>query len=396
MGAAADGAWRRLRARTDLLLEPGASNSFAARSVHLALALAVFVSVGAMILKSVPQYDARWHGLFLFIEVAAIGVFTVEYLLRLWSAPEQKIYHGLGEGRARWLYASSSFGVIDFLSVAPLYAMLFVEPDFTALLLFRLLRYFKLARYSAGMRSLLAALKLERRALAASLVLLLGAMIFWASIMYSVEGRAQPDKFGTIPDAMWWAVVTLTTVGYGDVVPVTAAGRVVAALTMITGFMMLALPVGIIATAFAEQIHRREFVINWGMLARVPLFSTLTAQEIADLLQYLRAQSLPAGGLVFRKGDPAECLYFIADGEIEIDLPAGRTALGEGEFFGEIALMQGSPRSGGARAIRPTKLLILATSDLFALMDKNPDIRQRIEQAVAQRGAAGKPDNSRS
>lgn len=387
MGAAADGAWRRLRAQTDLLLEPGASNSFAARSVHLALAVAVFISVAAMILKSVPHIDAQWRKPFLVIEISAVALFTIEYVLRLWSAPEQKIYHGMNEGRARWLYATSAFGLIDLLSVAPLYVMLFVEPDFTALLLFRLLRYFKLARYSAGMSSLLAALQLERRALAASLVLLLGAMIVWASIMYIVEGRAQPEKFGTIPDAMWWALVTLTTVGYGDVVPVTAAGKIVAALTMITGFMMLALPVGIIATAFAEQIHRREFVVNWGMLARVPLFSSLTAQEIADLMQYLRAQSLPAGGMVFRKGDPAECLYFIADGEIEIDLPSGLMLLGEGDFFGEISLMKGLPRSGHARAVRPAKLLILATSDLFALMDKNPDIRQRIEQAAALRGA---------
>ncbi len=376
----------RLRRETDQLLEPGVSNSLAAHAVHIGLALIIAISVGAMILKSVPSYEAQWGWLFHGIEWLAILVFTVEYALRIWSAPEHCLYDDLGETRARWHYIVSPSGLIDLLSILPLYIALFVDVDLRALLLFRLLRYFKLARYSAGMRSLISALQLERRALLAAMVVLLGAVIIAASLMHIVEGEAQPDKLGTIPDSMWWAVVTLTTVGYGDVVPVTIAGRIVAAFAMITGLMMLALPVGIIATAFAEEIHRREFVVNWGMLARVPLFATLSAPEIAELMRYLRAQNVPAGAVIFRRGDPATSMYFIADGEVHLDTPNGAMDLGEGHFFGEVVLMERTQRVASARAARPSKLLILDMVDVFSLMEKNEDIRTRIEQAAAQRG----------
>ena len=115
--------------------------------------------------------------------------------------------------------------------------------------------------------------------------------------------------------------MTLTTVGYGDVVPVTLAGRIVAGCTMVTGMLMLALPIGIVATAFSEEIHKREFVVTWGMLSRVPLFASLNASEIAEVMPYLRAQTIPADTLIVRKGDPARCMYFISTA-VEVELPS--------------------------------------------------------------------------
>ena len=111
----------------------------------------------------------------------------------------------------------------------------------------------------------------------------------------SREHAVQPEVFGSIPDSMWWAIQTIATVGYGDVTPITPAGRMIAALTMVMGFVMLGLPVGIVATAFAEEIHRREFVVTWSMVARVPLFRSLDASSVAEIMRYLRAQSVPAG-----------------------------------------------------------------------------------------------------
>src|SRR5438045_1936636 len=136
-------------------------------------------------------------------------------------------------------------------------------------LMFRSMRFLKLARYSPGMRSLLDALYAERRALFGCFVILLGAALISATAMHLVEQHAQPQKFGTIPDAMWWAIVTLGTIGYGDVVPITPLGRLVAGVTIFGGLIMIALPVGIIATAFAEEIHRRDFVVTWGMVAQI-------------------------------------------------------------------------------------------------------------------------------
>src|SRR5205807_843702 len=151
---------------------------------------------------------------------------------------------------------------------------------------------------------------------------------------------ARPDRFGTIRDAMWWAIVALGTIGYGDVVPVTALGRLVAAITIFVGLIMVALPIGIVATAFADAVHRRDFVVTWGMVARVPLFSGLTAGEIADVMRLLQAHSVEAGAVIAHRGEPAHSMYLISRDEVEIELPDGAKRMGTGHFFGEIAVLR--------------------------------------------------------
>ncbi len=154
---------------------------------------------------------------------------------------------------------------------------------------------------------------------------------------------------------------------------------------MVMGFVMLGLPVGIVATAFAEEIHRREFVVTWSMVAKAPLFSTLDASAIAEIMRYLRAQSLPAGALVVRRGEPAHSMYFIAAGEVEVELQSGPVRLGEGQFFGEIALLRKTRRTANVRAATPTKLLILDAFDLHVFTQRNPEIGRHIEAVAASR-----------
>src|SRR5450631_3339118 len=120
--------------------------------------------------------------------------------------------------------------------------------------------------------------------------------------MHLAEGKVQPDKLGTIPDALWWSIVTVGTIGYGDVVPVTALGKLIATGTIFVGLIMIALPVGIIANAFSEQVHRRDFIVTWGMIAKVPLFSELNAAEIADISELLRAHLAEPGEIIIREG----------------------------------------------------------------------------------------------
>ena len=151
---------------------------------------------------------------------------------------------------------------------------------------------------------------------------------------------------------------------------------------MLAGLMMLALPIGIVANAFAEEIHRRDFVVTWGMLARVPLFATLSANEIAEVMNYLRAQTVPAETLIVRRGEAATCMFFIASGEVEIDSPGGPVRLGEGQFFGEIALLHQGRRNATVRSVTGTRLLVLEATDLHALLERNPHIAHSI-QAVA-------------
>ena len=248
-----------------------------------------------------------------------------------------------------------------------------------------MIRFLKIARYSPAMRSLLEVIYRERRALFGCVVILIGATILAAALMHIAEGGSQPEKLGTIPDAMWWAIVTLGTIGYGDVVPITTAGKLIAGATIFMGLIMVALPVGIIASGFAEEIHRRDFVVTWGMVARVPLFAELDAAEIGDIMRLLRAQQVEPGGVIARRGDPAHSMYFVAQGEVEIELPHERVRLGVGHFFGEIAVLRRARRSANVIAVSRTSLLVLEAQDFHALMDRDPRLARRVQEVVRNR-----------
>jgi voltage-gated potassium channel len=293
--------------------------------------------------------------------------------------------------RARLKFMSSPSGIIDLVSVLPFWFGFMVPSELRVILIFRIVRFLKLARYSPAIRSLLDALYSERRALFGCVVILLGTALIAASLMHLAERGAQPDKLGTIPDALWWAIVTLGTIGYGDVVPVTPLGKIIASVTIFGGLIMIALPVGIIATAFSEQIHRRDFVVTWGMVARVPLFAGLDASDIADILRLLRAQTVDAGDVIVRRGDPAHSMYFIAAGEVEIELAKRRVRLGVGHFFGEVAVLRRARRSATVQAVARTSLLVLAAEDMHALMEREPRIAERINESVRSRLEAISP-----
>src|SRR5215831_14433849 len=347
--------------------------------------LLIVVNLVAMTLESVPALAAHYAPLFTTIELLSLIIFTVEYGLRVWVAPEHDQHRHLNARQARWRFMSSPLGVIDLLAVLPFWLAWVVPADLRVLLVFRMGRFLKLARYSPAMRSLLDALYSERRALTGCFVLLVGATLLAASIMHVIERHVQPDKFGTIPDAMWWAIVTLGTIGYGDVVPVTALGRVVASFTIFLGLIMIALPIGIVSTAFADEIHRRDFVVTWSMVARVPLFAELRASEIADIMRLLRAQQVEPGVIIARRGEPAHSMYFVAAGEVEIELRDQRIRFGPGHFFGEVAVLRRARRSATVIATTRTSLLVLDAHDLHALMEREQRISERIRDVVRSR-----------
>jgi voltage-gated potassium channel len=336
-----------------------------------------------MILASVPELDARFGALFTAVQTGAAMVFALEYAARLWSVAG----HGprrLSPLRGRIEYALSSLGIIDLLAFLPA-SIALIAGSRATLAPLGVLPFFKLVRYSPAMRSLLSALHAERRTLVGCLVILTGAVLLFASLLYAIEHDVQPDKFGTIPQAMWWAIVTLGTVGYGDVVPVTALGKLVSVFTIIGGLTMIALPVAIISTAFADEVRRRDFVVTWGMLARVPLFSHLTATEIADIMRLLRARTIEQGEILVRRGDAASSMYFITAGEVEIELPNQRVRLSDGTFFGEIALLHRTKRSGTVMATRKTKLLALDAQDFHALIERMPALSAHVRRTAKER-----------
>ncbi len=376
---------RDLRRRIYLVLEEGAAGDALSVAVDRALVMLILINLIAVALESVRSLRLQYQLLFDIIEYVSLVVFSVEYFLRIWAAAEHGPYWHLSATQARLKYMLSAAGLVDLVAVLPFWFSPLLPEDLRVLQVLRILRFFKIARYSPAMRSLLDVLYRERRALFGCLVITLGSALVAAALMHLAEGKVQPDKLGTIPDAMWWAIVTLGTIGYGDVVPVTALGKLIATGTIFAGLIMIALPVGIIATAFAEQIHRREFIITWGMIARVPLFSELDAAEISDIMQLLRAQVAQPGEVIVRAGEPAHSMYFIASGEVEIALEQGRVKLGVGQFFGEVAVLRRARRSATAVAITRSNLLLLDAQDLHALMERDPRIAGRIKEVAAKR-----------
>jgi len=356
--------------------------SVGSRFVRLIVCIIV-IDVLAMILASVPEFDARFGALFTVVKVGAVMVFALEYAARLWSVAGHSPRKS-SPAQDRIEYALSSLGIIDLMAFLPA-SIALIAGSRSTLVLLGMLPFFKLVRYSPAMRSLLSALHAERRTLIGCLVILAGAVLVFASLLYAIEHDVQPDKFGTIPDAMWWAIVTLGTVGYGDVVPVTALGKLVSVFTIIGGLTMIALPVAIISTAFADEVRRRDFVVTWGMLARVPLFSHLSASEIADIMRLLRAQTIESGEILVRRGDAATSMYFITAGEVEIELPSQRVRLSGGTFFGEIALLHRTKRSGTVTATRKTKLLALDAQDFHALIERVPALAAHVHRTAKAR-----------
>jgi voltage-gated potassium channel len=374
-----------LRRRLYEVLEHGAIGDRAGLIVGRLIVVLIVINLLAMTLDTVPKLQAEYGPLFTAIELLSLVLFTIEYGLRVWVAAEHAPHRHSSERKARWEFITSPLGVIDLLAVLPFWVALVLPFDLRVLLVFRMARFLKLARYSPAMRSLLDALYNERRALFGCFVILLGATLVAASIMHVIERHAQPDKFGTIPDAMWWAIVTLGTIGYGDVVPVTVLGRIVAAVTIFVGLIMVALPIGIVATAFADEIHRRDFVVTWGMVARVPLFAELQATDIAHIMRLLHAQQVEPGDVIARRGEPAHSMYFIAAGEVEIELKHERVRLGAGQFFGEIAALRRTRRTATVTAVSRTSLLMLEARDLHVLMDREPRIAEHIREVARTR-----------
>lgn len=367
------------------LLEQGPIGERRIRIVNRLLVVLIVVNLAAVALESVPAIDAQYGRWFAAIEWVSLVVFTAEYLARVWVAPEHAPNLSLHPLRARLNFVLSPAGLVDLFAVFPFWIAMAVPVDLRFVLVFRVIRFLKLARYSPAMRSLIEALYNERRALFGCVVILVGATLVAASLMHLAERHAQPDKFGTIPDAMWWAIVTLGTVGYGDVVPVTPAGKLIAAVTIFGGLVMVALPVGIIATAFSDMIHRRDFVVTWGMIAKVPLFSGLAAGDIADIMRLLRAQTVEPGAVIARRGDPAHSMYFIASGDVEIALKDRTLRLGSGHFFGEVAALRRARRSATVTALTRANLLVLDAHDLHALMEREPHVAARIRDVVKER-----------
>jgi len=366
-------------------LEPADHPTRLSWSVEAVLIAAIAGSVIAAIWGTVPGLSHQTLTRLGDVALAAFAVFVAEYLARLFSAAGRDPDAASRPWQARWLYARSVLGVIDLLVILPqlLHAVGWLDADEARL--GAVLALVKIARYAPALPLVISVFRNEGRSLLAALTVMLVLMVLAASVMYTLEHRAQPQLFSSIPACLWWAIVTIASVGYGDMIPVTLGGRIVAGVVMLLGIAMFAVPAGILATGFASELRRRDFVVTWNTVAKVPLFANLDAAGIAAIARLLKPQIVPAHYAVVRRGEPATAMYFIMTGEVEVDVPPNPVRLRAGQFFGEIALLRQMLRTATVTAVTETQLLTLEASDFRKLIDEFPDLRERISRIAEGR-----------
>lgn len=283
-----------LRRRTAELLQAHRPDDPLGKAIDGFLIALILANVVAIVLETVPSIGVPNRSFFVGFEIFSVAVFTVEYLARFWSCVEQPLDDDVSPRRGRLKWMVSPLGLVDLLAIAPFYVLLLLPGSVESLLMLRifrglrLLRIFKLTRYSPALGILFSVLRKEGPVLAVAVSVLAIMLIVASWGVYLLEREVQPDHFGDIPSAMWWAVITLTTVGYGDVVPVTDGGKLFAGLTSLVGIGMMALPAAILASGFYREVHGRSRAYQRAV--EMALANDRISEHEAEQLEVLREE----------------------------------------------------------------------------------------------------------
>lgn len=350
------------------------------RFVHHAM---VAAGIAIMLADTVGPWRLAWAGALDAGFQIVCAFFFAEYVLRLTAAPGAPGGEHRGKWRASLAWVGSMGGICDLAGALPGVLDLLFNPSYASLFCF--VWVFKLVRYAPGLTSLQRVISDARHALLSVLLGFCIVLLLAASFAYLLERDTQPELFGSIPAALWWAIVTLTTTGYGDVIPLTPFGRLLAGIVMVSGIIVFALWAGILATGFAEETRRRDFLRTWDLVSKVPFLHDIGASAIADVARLLRPRECPAGAVIVRRGEHGDCMYFVAAGKVEIRLPRAPVYLEAGQFFGEIALLTGGPRIATVVTVQPSTLLILDIADFRELIGRQPDLARIINEEAERR-----------
>jgi len=355
------------------------------RAFHLLALAAGLLAVTISSIDGLPD----WFDTALMVIVVLVSVvFLGEYLVRLWAAPEAIRFAGLSDRMARLRWAVSVEGLVGLLAVFPVLAITFnsIQANHEAAPIFCVFWVLKLGVHAPAMSTLARVIANERATLASVVIIFVIVLVTSATLAHIFERDHQPKAFGNIPDALWWAVVTLTTTGYGDVVPQTTGGRMIGSLVMVSGIVVLALLTGILATGFAEEERRREYLRVWDQVTRVPMFAELGTVTLSEIVSKLRVRHYPPRIIVVRRDEPGDSMFFISEGEVEVRLPrGGAVTLQQGGFFGEMALLDRLPRSATVVTTQPTTLLVLYASDFYEVAANIPSLVDAVEREAQRR-----------
>lgn len=248
----------RVQEETYILLESRADGNSARKFVIYFIAALILINVVVVTLETKSELYFSHENLFNAIDLFTVIVFTIEYVLRAWVCVRNPEYSSPVRGRVRYLL--SPLALVDLLAIMPFYLPLIIPVELRLLRLLRLLRIFrvlKLGRFSEAFETFIDVIRAKKEELFIAVVMAVIILMLSSSALYEVEREAQPEKFGSIPDAMWWAVITLATVGYGDVFPITPLGKFISAIVALSAIGLFALPTGVLASGFAESVKRR-------------------------------------------------------------------------------------------------------------------------------------------
>jgi len=254
--------YENVKKRTSELLSKANISDKPSQYVDTALFILILLNITAVCLESIKDIGNKYEKSFYYFEMFSVFIFGIEYLLRVWSAPARE---DLGEGSSfikRLKYIFSFTGLIDFVAIIPSIITYFGGLDLRWLRVLRLLRLLKISNYSSAIEDFFSVIMADWRSFSAALYLVLVALFLSSALMYIAENESQPDKFSSIPETMWWSLITLTTVGYGDVSPITPFGKIIGALAAIMGVCTVALLTGIVASAFANQRAQRTAILE--------------------------------------------------------------------------------------------------------------------------------------
>jgi len=345
----------------------------------------ILLNILAIVLETVESINAEYADIFYYFELISVSVFTVEYILRVWSCIEDKDNDYSNPIIGRFKYIMSPMAIIDLLAFLPFYLTAFFAIDLRILRILRMLRLLKLTRYSPALSVVWAVITKQRRALIAAFFIMLVALLFTSSIIYLFEHKVQPEKFSSIPESMWWGLATLTTVGYGDVTPITNGGKIFAGMAMILAIGLAALPIGVIATGFSNEIQKHDFIVTWRLIAKVPLFFNLDADQIANIAGMLTPLLVPPGHRIVKEGDEADAMFFIISGEVEVGIEPNPVELRPGDFFGETGILRHSIRMADVTSKTECQMLKLSETNFNELIKKHPDLKTHVENVMESR-----------
>lgn len=375
----------RLRALVYELIEDEDNTTPAAKMAHAALVAVILVAVISTVLETVSWQDEAWSRRLALVELACLGIFIAEYGLRLWACVEDRAgrYSDPLFGRLRYMATPSA--LVDLVAILPAILAGLGATDLLLLRLLRILRILKVVRYSAALVTFQVVVYNERRQLASAALLILVMLLLAAGAMHAIEGRVQPEHFGSIPAAMYWAAITLATVGYGDVTPITPLGKLLSALVGLSSIAALAVPTAILGAGFVRETQKQDFLSRASMVARVPLFRHLPPAQLAEVTGLLHLRTLPPRYTVIHRGEHPEAMYFIDQGRVIMRLDDRRIVLHAGSFFGEMALLEGRPREASVVTLTACRLLELQASDFHRLIGGDPTLREVLIREARQR-----------